>query len=186
MRKDLGVKPYVLPMPVLIVSAYDENGVGNAMNAAWGTICDMDKVLLVLTASHKTTKNILSTKAFCVGTANAENTVQADYVGIVSGNKTADKLKNTNWEYVKRKFVNAPVITSLPLALECEMISYDEENEILIGKIINVSASEDVLDGDKVDVKKVNPIVYDPTSHSYFTLGDKVGSAFSDGKKLIR
>jgi flavin reductase (DIM6/NTAB) family NADH-FMN oxidoreductase RutF len=66
------------------------------------------------------------------------------------------------------------------------MISYDEEKEILIGKIINVSANEDVMDGDKVDVKKVNPIVYDPTSHSYFTLGDKVGSAFSDGKKLIR
>lgn len=186
MRKDLGVKPYVLPMPVLIVSAYDENGNGNAMNAAWGTICDTDKVLIVLTASHKTTKNILATKAFCVGTANAENTVQADYVGIVSGNKTADKLKNTKWEYEKSKFVNAPVITSLPLALECEMISYDEENEILIGKIVNVSADENVLDGDKVDVKKVDPIVYDPTSHSYYTLGDKAGNAFSDGKKLIK
>jgi flavin reductase (DIM6/NTAB) family NADH-FMN oxidoreductase RutF len=186
MRKDLGVKPYILPMPVLIVSAYDENGNGNAMNAAWGTICDMDKVLIVITASHKTTKNILKTKAFCVGTANKENMVEADYVGIVSGNKTADKLKNTNWSYEKSRFVNAPVITSLPLSLECEMISYDTENEILIGKIINVSADDSVVDNEKVDIKKVNPIVYDTTSHSYYTIGEKAGSAFCDGKKLIR
>ncbi len=186
MRKDLGVKPYVLPMPVLIVSAYDEQGNANAMNAAWGTICDMDKILLILTATHKTTKNILQTKAFCVSTANVDNVIPADYVGIVSGNKTFDKLKNTNWEYEKSKFTNAPVITSLPLSLECKLISYDTENEILIGEILNVSANENVLDGDSVDIKKVNPIVYDPTSHSYYQLGDKTGSAFSDGKKLIK
>ncbi|MBE5732246.1 MAG: flavin oxidoreductase [Clostridiales bacterium] len=186
MRKDLGVKPYILPMPVLIVSAYDENGNANAMNAAWGTICDMDKVLLVLTAGHKTTKNILSSKAFCVGTANKINLAESDYVGIVSGNKTKDKIKNTGWMLEKSKFVNAPVITSLPLSLECKLISYDTENEILIGEIVNVSADESIIEDDSVSIEKANPIVYDPTSHSYYTLGEKAGNAFSDGKKLIR
>lgn len=34
MRKDLGVVPAVYPMSVLMVAAYDENGVVNVMNAA--------------------------------------------------------------------------------------------------------------------------------------------------------
>ena len=40
MKKNLGVVQAVYPMPVLIVAAYDENGKVNAMNAAWGMICN--------------------------------------------------------------------------------------------------------------------------------------------------
>ena len=36
MRKNLGVQPAIFPMPVLMVAAYDENGVADVMNAAWG------------------------------------------------------------------------------------------------------------------------------------------------------
>ena len=36
MKKNLNPKAYVYPMPVLIIGTYDENGVPNAMNAAWG------------------------------------------------------------------------------------------------------------------------------------------------------
>ena len=32
MRKDLGAKPYLVPQPVLIVAAYDEEGKANCMN----------------------------------------------------------------------------------------------------------------------------------------------------------
>ena len=46
MRKDLGKQPAVFPMPVLMVTAYDENGTVQVMNAAWGMICDMDKIAL--------------------------------------------------------------------------------------------------------------------------------------------
>ena len=38
MRKNFGKKSWLYPMPVLIVAAYDEAGVPNAMNAAWGGI----------------------------------------------------------------------------------------------------------------------------------------------------
>ena len=43
-RVNFGAKPFIYPMPVLIVATYDENGVPNAMNAAWGTITDMSKI----------------------------------------------------------------------------------------------------------------------------------------------
>lgn len=35
-RINLGAKPYTTPQPVWILAAYDENGVANAMNVAWG------------------------------------------------------------------------------------------------------------------------------------------------------
>lgn len=35
MRKNFGAKPFLYPQPVLIIASYDENGVPDAMNAAW-------------------------------------------------------------------------------------------------------------------------------------------------------
>ena len=48
MRKNYGAKPWLYPMPVLIVASYDENEVTNAMTVAWGTICAMDKIALFI------------------------------------------------------------------------------------------------------------------------------------------
>ena len=44
---------------------------------------------------------------------------------------------------------------------------------------------ESVLTPDgKVDVAKLAPIAFDPVNNAYHKLGEKVGSAFSDGLKL--
>ena len=59
MRKNFGPKPWLYPMPVLIIGTYDEAGVPDAMNAAWGMISDMNKVTICLAARHKTVKNII-------------------------------------------------------------------------------------------------------------------------------
>ncbi len=70
MKKNLGVVPAVYPMPVLMVAAYDEAGTVNVMNAAWGMICAMDKIALFIDEDHKTTQNLLKTKAFTVSIAD--------------------------------------------------------------------------------------------------------------------
>ena len=185
MRKNFGAKPFMYPLPVLIVAAYDENGIPNAMNAAWGTIADFHQVAIYLAKEHKTTENILKTKAFTVSMADAKHVKEADYLGIVSGNQVPDKLAKTGLHTVRSEFVNAPVIEELSLTMECKLVSYDEESELLIGEIVNVSADERILDSDgKIDPKKLNPLVYDSANHAYFTLGEKVGNAFSDGRIL--
>ncbi|MBQ6317101.1 MAG: hypothetical protein IJI13_06230, partial [Oscillospiraceae bacterium] len=45
--------PALYPMPVVVVSAYDQNGVPNAMTAAWAQITDMDKIALFVDPNHK-------------------------------------------------------------------------------------------------------------------------------------
>jgi len=185
MKKNFGEQTVLFPMPVLIVGSYDENGTADAMNAAWGGIHNTNEIGICLSAEHKTVKNILKTKAFSVCFADSKNEIAADYVGIVSANKETDKLKKSGFTVTKSEFVNAPVINELPVVLECEFISYDEESEYMVGKIVNVGADESVLTDGKIDIKKVDPIIYDCCGHNYLKIGAVTGKAFSDGKKLM-
>ena len=185
MRKNFGVKTYVYPQPVFIIGTYDENGTANAMNAAWGGISESNEISICVSDDHKTTKNVLARKAFTVSMATADQVVACDYVGIVSGNDVPDKLANTGWHISRSEFVDAPLFDELPLAVECKLTNYDEATCRLVGEIINVSADESVLDENgKIDPAKLEPIVYDPVHHHYLKLGEKVGSAFQDGRKL--
>ncbi len=185
MRKNFGAKPFLYPMPVLIIGSYDENGTPNAMNAAWGCIADMNRIGIYVAGNHKTMANILARKAFTVSMADAAHVVESDYVGIASGNDTPNKLEIAGLHTTKSEFVDAPIIDELPMALECKFVSFDEESELLIGEIVNVCADESILTDGKIDPAKLNPITYDPVNHAYLTLGNKVGNAFSDGKKLM-
>ncbi len=181
MRKNLGAKPYLFPQPVMIIGTYDENGVPNAMNAAWGGIVGMDEVIIDL-SSHKTTDNIMLNKAFTISMADVDHVIACDYVGIVSGNKVPDKMEKAGFTVTKSEFVNAPVINELPLALECELIEAKEGK--ITGKIINVSADERILSNGEVSLDKFFPIIYDTATYGYYRLGERVGNAFKDGAKL--
>lgn len=171
-------------MPVLIVAAYDAEGRPNAMNAAWGGVFTDDHIGICISEGHKTTKNILATRAFTVSMATVEQLAACDYVGIVSGNKEADKVAKAGFTTSRSEVVNAPIINELPMTVECEMVSYDTESNHLVGRIVNVSADERILTDGKIDYRKLRPITYDPISHHYIELGDIVGNAFADGKRL--
>ena len=166
MRKNLGAKPFTYPQPVFIIAAYDENGLPNAMNAAWGGISEMNEISICISEGHKTTANILKRKAFTVSMAEAGQIIACDYVG-------------------RSEFVDAPLIDELSVAVECKLKDYNPETCILRGEIVNVSVDERVLDQNgKVDASKVIPVIFDPFNNDYLKVGEKVGNAFSDGKAL--
>jgi len=165
----------------LIVGTYDENGVPNAMNAAWGAITDMNEITISM-SPHKTTENLLKTGAFTVSFATEKTVIACDYVGVETASKVPDKFEKAGFHAMKSEYVNAPLIDELPMALECKVKSY--EDEILIGEIVNVCADESVLTDGKIDPKKLKPIAYDPVNHTYMGLGEVVGKAFQDGLQL--
>ncbi len=184
MRKNFGKKTWMYPLPVLIIGTYDENGKANAMNAAWGGIYDTNHVVLCLSASHKTTKNIKAKGAFTISFADASHVTEADYVGIASANDTADKMERAGFHTTKSEYVDAPVIDELPMTLECRLVKFNEDGNI-IGEIVNVSADERVLGDDGlVDSEKLQAISYDPVHNVYLKTGEKVGNAFKDGRVL--
>lgn len=184
MRKNFGAQTYLYPMPVLIIATYDGSGNPDAMNAAWGGICEEGQIMLCLSETHKTTKNILEKKAFTVSVADEAHMAACDYVGIVSGNREPDKFQKAGFHAIKSAFVDAPLIEELPMALECELLKVNEDG-LIIGKIVNVCADERILDEKgKIDPQKFSPITFDPVNHTYIALGKKAGNAFRDGAKL--
>lgn len=180
-RVNFGAKPVMYPMPVLIVGTYDENGVPDAMNAAWGIITDMNEISISM-STHKTTENLAKTGAFTVSIATEDTVVPCDYVGVESAKKVPDKFAKAGFHATKSEFVNAPLIDELPMALECKVKSFD--NGILVGEIVNVNADESILTDGKIDPAKLKPITYDPVNNTYIGLGKKVGNAFKDGLAL--
>ena len=184
-RQIFGAKAICYPRPVIIIGTYNADGTPNAMNAAWGGISEEMEITICVDSTHKTAENLMPRKAFTVSMATANHVAACDYVGLVSGNKEPDKFSKAGFHATKSEFVDAPLIDELPMALECEVVSYDPETCRLVGRIVNVSADESVLgENGKVDVGKLCPITFDAMSNQYLVLGEQVGQAFREGTAL--
>lgn len=186
MRTKLKITEGIFPMPVLMVATYNEDGSVNVMNAAWGTMQARDTVALSLTESHKTVKNIKERGAFTISIATAAHITEADYFGVESGNRVTDKFARSGLTASRAEMVDAPVINEFPICLECQFIEY-QDGEYgcgVIGKVVNVTADESVVINGKVDISLVNAIAFDPYTHGYYKVTERVGEAFSDGLKL--
>jgi len=189
MKKDIGLVQAVYPMPVLMVAAYDANGKVNAMNVAWGQICDDDKIILFIGEGKKTWLNIQESKAFTVALADQAHMKEADFFGIASGNKINDKFERTGLHAVKSDKVNAPIIEEFPVVMECELLEFLKTEYVsgIVGRIVNVKAEESVLDEKgKVEVEKTGAIMFDQFKHGYYLTGEKVGMAWNAGAGLMK
>jgi len=185
--KSFGAKAWMLPQPVLIIGTYNENGVANAMNAAWGGQWDMKEIIISM-GSHATTENLALNGEFTVAFATRETAVAADFVGIVSARNDPGKMEKTGWKAEKAPNINAPVFDVFPMTLECrikEKIDESETGYYLVAEIVNILCREEYLSEDgKPDVEKMGLITFDPIHMGYIQLGQRVGNAFSDGREL--
>ena len=183
MKKSIKTTEAIFPMPVLMIATYNEDGSVNVMNAAWGTMLERDQVILNLTESHKTVKNIRKRKAFTVSIADSKHVTEADYFGMVSGNNDQNKFENSGLTATKSERVDAPIINEFPICMECELLE-DESNWGIVGKVVNTLVDEEVMTNDNVDVKLLEAIAFDPYTHGYYKVTERVGNAFEDGLKL--
>ncbi len=186
MKQPIKVTEAIFPMPVLLVATYNEDGSVNVMNAAWGTMLDRDRVALNLTETHKTVENIKHRKGFVVHIADAKHVVEADFFGVVSGHKDKDKFVKSGLTSVKSELVDAPIINEFPIAMECELVEYqgDDTGLGVIGKVLRTLVESDKMKDGKVDVEALQAIAFDPYTHGYYLVSQRVGEAFKDGMKL--
>ena len=185
--KSFGQKPWVLPQPVLIIGTYNIDGTPNAMNAAWGGQWDSKEIMICM-GSHATTENLDRCGEFTVAFATKDTMVAADFVGIVSAKNDPEKMQKTGWTAIKSEHVNAPIFTDFPMTLECRILSKINESEDgynIVAEIVNILVDENYLAKDgNPDVEKMQLITYEPVHHGYLVMGERVGNAFADGKKL--
>ena len=185
--KSFGQKAWMLPQPVLIIGTYNQDGTPNAMNAAWGGQWDAKEIMISM-GKHATTENLARCNEFTVAFATKETMVASDFVGIVSAKNDPKKMQKTGWTATKAENVNAPVFTDFPMTLECRIlrkIDESEEGYYIVAEIVNILVDEAYLGEDgKPDVEKMQLITFEPVHHGYHVIGERVGNAFSDGRKL--
>lgn len=178
------------PAPAVVASAYDENGNADACTLAFATMCSHHPPAVMIainsTLKRKTLKSILHSREFCVGFPSVEHMAEVDYLGIESG-YNADKLDKVNFNHRKAEKVNAPIIDEFKVSVECRVMHIAEvgSHTQITGEIVNVQADEEVLDDKKKIVfEKLDPLVYDDITHSYFKTGEKIDDAFKPGLKF--
>ena len=178
MKQQIKTTEAIFPMPVLLISTFSEDGSVDVMNAAWGTMLDRDMVALNLTETHRTVQSIKARKGFVVHLADAKHVLEADWFGVVSGNKEPRKFEKSGMTFVKSELVD--------VAIECEFIEYqsDENGLGVIGKVVRTSVEEAIMKDGKIDIDSLEAIAFDPYTHGYYKVGGRVGEAFKDGLKL--
>lgn len=189
MPKDLGVQPYLFPMPTYMIGTYNEDNTVDVMMMAWGGICAEDMVALNLESDHKTVANLQLRKAFTLSVPGTDTLRESDFLGIASSNKMPDKFERTGLHAVKSERVDAPVITEYPLTLECEVAQMQSQPYGLrvLGKIVNVIADEKILDDSgKIDAGKIHAFAFDQMKNGYYAVGEKVGQAWQSGADLMK
>lgn len=186
MKKTLKQPQSNFPMPVLMVATYNDDGSVDVMNAAWGTMQDFGIIALQLDEKRKTVKNIKARKGFTISLADAKHCKEADYFGLVSGNNTPDKFERSGLTATPSELVDAPIINEFPVVFECEFIEYqdDEYGMGVIGRIVRTAVEEEMFDGDKLDVSKLQAIAFDPFTNGYYLVSERVGEAFKEGLAL--
>ncbi|AVM52656.1 flavin reductase (DIM6/NTAB) family NADH-FMN oxidoreductase RutF [Bacteroides zoogleoformans] len=185
--KSFGKKPWLLPQPVLIIGTYDREGKPNAMNAAWAGTWDDDTIMISM-GTHYTTRNLNEKGEFTVAFATVDTLVASDFVGIVSMKNDTDKIKKTGWTVVSAEHVNAPVFKEFPMTMECrvkEKLNTSATGFYLVAEVVNIFCDEAYLAEDgKPDMTRMNLISFDPIHNRYIRMGDAVGKAFADGRRL--
>ncbi|MCL4180375.1 MAG: flavin reductase family protein [Verrucomicrobia bacterium] len=188
MKKSLGPRTLLHPTPVLAIGTYAQDGQPNVMTASWaGLCCSMPPCVAVsLRKATYSYGNIVRRKAFTVSLPSEQHVKHADFFGLITGRGT-DKFAASGLTAVPSDKVDAPYVDEFPLVLECELLHTLEIglHTLFVGEILNVLVDEKVLTPEGMtDLKKLQPLVFQPDLQAYYGIGECVGQAFSIGEKL--
>ncbi len=189
MKKQLGPKPMIMPMPALLVGTYAEDGTPNAMTAAWTAVCCQKPICVGVAVRHNrfTFNNIEKKKAFTLNIPRATQAAEVDYLGMVSGTNEPNKVDKAGFDTTKGQKVDAPIITPCPINLECAL----KDKMVLgshtwfAGEVLEVHVDEELVhENGEVNVSSLDPLIYITSASKYHALGDQVGQAYSVGNKF--
>jgi len=187
-KRSLGRKTLVTPVPVWTVGTYDTEGKANIMAAAWAGICCSrpPAICVALREATHTHRAIVEREAFTVNLPTVDQAVLVDYIGSASG-KDVDKFAVADLTAERAHGVDAPIVTEFPVNVECRLIHTLEIglHTLFVGEIVDVQADEHVLDETgRPSIEKLHPFVFATSEPAYYAIGERIGSAFEIGKAL--
>ena len=180
----IGDQTCVLPMATTILGSHFQ-GRPNFMALGWLTRVNFKPPMLgvAVNQGHASHAAIVETGEFSVNFPTVDMVEVTDYVGLVSG-KRVDKSKLFDIFYGELK--GAPMISECPLTIECKLSKTVElpTNSFFIGEIVGSYCEEQFLINGGPDIKKVKPFVLTMPDNGYWSVGELIGRAWSDGKSI--
>ena len=188
MKTQFGPTGIFFPLPTALVACGTVDN-PNIIAIAWITMLDESPPTIGFSVRKERHSFYLiqKHKEFSVNIPSSKHVKEADFCGIYSGRDT-NKFKETGFTPLKGSKISAPIIKECPLNLECELAESIDINDriFIVGHILETHVDSDkVLDKEKLkfDMNKMDPIVYCSKIREYWSIGDKLGDAFSVGKK---
>lgn len=183
-RINIGDNAFILPEPMTIVGSHLD-GKPNFMALAWVTRLNYKPCLMGIAVNkgHATHKAISESRQFSINLPSVDMVEITDYVGLASGKRT-DKSQLFDIHY--GALDKAPLIKDCPLSLEMELEQTVDlaTNTLFVGKLKAAWTEERFLAGGHVDIEKARPMTLSMPDNHYWAVGEKVGRAWRDGKKV--
>jgi flavin reductase (DIM6/NTAB) family NADH-FMN oxidoreductase RutF len=177
----VGPMPYMSVMPTLLVGA-NVKGKPNYMTAAWATVACMapPMICVAINKTRYTAKGIEENKTFSLNVPSAQQVVETDHCGLVSG---THEDKSVVFRSFYGKLKTAPLAEECPVNIECILFRSVDcgSHRLYIGEIMEIHADKSCVTDGKPDITKINPILY--AQATYFDVGKQLDKAFSAGKK---
>ena len=187
MKKQLSVKPLLFPMPATLVAAAHEGEKG-LITVAWiGMVSGTPPTIgLAMRATRNTLRLIKASGEFTVNVPRVGMEEAVDFCGIVSG-KGIDKFAAAGLTAAPASIVSAPLVAECPFNIECRVVGIHEMGEyrLVLGEIVETHADEEILNASgKVDIGRLDPMIYVPGTQEYRGVGRKVADAYVVGVPL--
>jgi flavin reductase (DIM6/NTAB) family NADH-FMN oxidoreductase RutF len=181
-KTKLGSVNCLYPLPTVLAGA-NVGGKPNFIAMAHVGIMDMGSVSLGMSKAHYTNAGIKANKTFSINIPSVALVKETDYCGLVSG-RDADKAKLFDVFYGTLQ--TAPMIRQCPVCMECRLIQIVDfpKHDVFVGEVVETWADEEVLTAGKMDLAKVQPLLFDMPSHGYWKLGERFAGAWQVGKEL--
>jgi len=190
MKTKFGPRKIMFPCPTsLVVTGTMERA--NIVTIAWVSLLSSQPPTLGISVGQKgySGNEIRKNGDFTVNIASVDIMTEADFCGITSG-RNIDKFSKTGLTRMPSSIVKSPIIKECPLNLECVLtkaVIVGATNHF-IGKIVETHIDTDKLEDSgnyaSFDIRAINPLIYIGGAREYHMIGDKIGDAYSEGKKL--
>jgi len=170
------------PFPAMIVGAMKDGKPTYTTVGAGGCAC-LEPVLCVsLKDTHYITDSIVQGGYFSVNIPSSTQVQALDYCGMVSGKDTD---KSALFSAFFDEAGTAPMIAECPLSFLCKVCDTQSVRgfTMFFGEIVAAYASESCLTDGRPDALLTDPVIM--MGMRYCSLGEVVGTPFSEGKKRV-
>lgn len=164
------------PVPVVLVSC-GHGSQANIITIAWtGILSSSPPHVGIGVQSRRHSYGLIQeTKEFVINIPGEELLDEVEYCGFVSG-RDEDKFARPRLTAAPGSTMQTPIVAECAINLECQLVHTLPlgSHDLLVGKVVAVQMSEQVLDErGRVDNGRLKPVLF--TGDEYWGLGSLLG-----------